>query len=63
MALPVLKLMGLGPLASWSWLWVFVPVWGPWALLSVIMLLERLVEALQGVHSTKTQLVVSPQAY
>jgi hypothetical protein len=62
MALPVLKFMGLGPMASWSWLWVLMPVWGPWAVLSVIMVFERLVEALQGVRNTQTQLVVSQQS-
>ena len=28
----VCKVFGLGAIASWSWWWVFAPVWGPIAL-------------------------------
>jgi hypothetical protein len=59
MALPILKLVGVAAVASWSWLWVLVPVWGPGALLTVMIGAERLVEVLQGLHTPKAQLVVS----
>lgn len=28
---------------SWSWLWVTVPLWGPWALLAAILLMVVLI--------------------
>ena len=31
----VLKLTGVGMVATWSWWWVLAPIWGPWVLLLV----------------------------
>jgi hypothetical protein len=59
MALPVLKYAGVGPMAHWSWLWVLAPVWGPGALLGVIVSIEQVIEAVQVGKDTKTQLVTS----
>ena len=59
MAMPILKLVGVSPFVNWSWLWVLAPTWGPGALLTLIVSFERLVEVLQGMHSTKTQLAVN----
>lgn len=28
-----LKLLGVAPVASWSWLWVTSPIWGGWLLI------------------------------
>ena len=39
-ALPALKLLHLTKVSQWSWLWVTVPVWGPSALLALILALE-----------------------
>lgn len=44
MALPVLKLLRFPAVADWSWVWVTVPVWGPGALLALVLALEWLVE-------------------
>lgn len=35
----VLKLCGIGAVAQWSWLWVLSPIWIPWALIIVGLLI------------------------
>ena len=32
-----LKLIGIDPVASWSWWWVMAPIWGP-AVLAVVVI-------------------------
>lgn len=32
-----LKLIGISPVATWSWWWVTAPLWGPTALVLVIL--------------------------
>lgn len=44
MAMPVLKLLGLSAVAGWSWVWVLAPVWGPGALLALVLAIEWVVE-------------------
>jgi len=38
-----LKLIGVAPVATWSWWWVTAPFWGGFALLLVIMAFAGLV--------------------
>ena len=35
-----LKLAGLGVVATWSWWWVFSPLWIPLSLLGVLVLIS-----------------------
>lgn len=42
----VMKVMGLGAVASWSWWWVTAPLWGPIALVIGIALLLALIGGL-----------------
>lgn len=37
-----LKLAEIGPVAHWSWLWIFSPLWLPLVLMGVIMLIVLL---------------------
>ncbi|OWP62909.1 transmembrane Fragile-X-F family protein [Hymenobacter amundsenii] len=44
LTLLVLKLNGHTPVAGWSWWWIWLPLWGPWALVLVaaaLLLLAR----------------------
>ena len=34
-----LKLVGVEPVASWSWWWVTAPLWAPWVLIISIFVL------------------------
>ena len=43
--LPTLKLLQVPVVASWSWLAVLAPVWGPGVLLSLILAVEWVVGA------------------
>lgn len=40
LTLPVLKLLGIANVADWSWFWVTVPIWGPGALLTLVVITE-----------------------
>ena len=42
----VMKVMGLGAVASWSWWWVTAPLWGPIAFVIGVALLLSLVAGL-----------------
>lgn len=42
-----LKLGEVGAVASWSWLWVLSPLWGPLALVVVVALLFYMAEAVR----------------
>lgn len=33
----ILKLAEVGQVASWSWLWVTAPLWGPFALVMTVL--------------------------
>lgn len=37
-----LKLVGVAPVAAWSWLWVLSPLWIPFVLVIVILLIVGL---------------------
>lgn len=46
----VLKLAGIGVVASWSWLWVFSPLWAPLAvgmLILVVVLLAIIIKSVR----------------
>lgn len=45
MLLPVLKLLQVPVVADWSWFGVLAPVWGPGALLAIILAIEGVVGA------------------
>lgn len=47
--LPILKLLHAPGVADWSWFGVLTPVWGPGAMLAVIVAIERITSALKGV--------------
>jgi hypothetical protein len=56
MTLPAFKLLHVSTVAEWSWLWIMLPVWGPSALLVLVLGIEqmaRLGKAKEGtsVHS------------
>lgn len=34
------KIFGVAPVASWTWLWVTAPFWGPYALFLLILLIQ-----------------------
>ena len=36
-----LKLAGLGVVATWSWWWVFSPLWIPLSLLGILVLISH----------------------
>jgi L-cystine uptake protein TcyP (sodium:dicarboxylate symporter family) len=59
MTLPVCKLVGVGPMAHWSWLWVLAPVWGPGALLAVIIGVEGIIDAVQAKQYSEQELTAS----
>lgn len=40
LALPMLKLLGIASVADWPWFWVTVPIWGPGALLTLVLTTE-----------------------
>jgi hypothetical protein len=42
MALPILKLLHVSPVSTWSWLWVMLPFWAPSVLLAVVLGIEQL---------------------
>jgi hypothetical protein len=42
MALPILKLLHVSPVSSWSWLWVTLPLWSPSVLLALVLGVEQL---------------------
>lgn len=42
----VMKVMGLGAVASWSWWWVTAPLWGPIAFVIGVALLLSFVAGL-----------------
>lgn len=48
----VLKLLSIGPVASWSWWWVLAPLWAPTALILVIGIIVLLVGAVYESHKT-----------
>ena len=48
--LPVLKLLQVPIIADWSWLGVLIPVWGPGALLALILAAEWVVSAVKRIH-------------
>ena len=35
----VMKLAGIGQVATWSWWWVTCPLWGPAAIVLIILLI------------------------
>lgn len=39
----VMKTMGLGAVANWSWWWVTAPIWGPFAIVLGIALILSLI--------------------
>lgn len=39
----VLKLVGIAPVASWSWWWVTAPIWGPLALVVLVLAIAGIV--------------------
>lgn len=43
--LPVLKLLQVPVVADWSWFGVLAPVWGPGAILAIILAIEGVVGA------------------
>ncbi len=45
MLLPVLKLLQVPVVADWSWFGVLAPMWGPGALLAIILAIEGVVGA------------------
>jgi hypothetical protein len=47
--LPILKLLHAPGIADWSWFGVLTPVWGPGAILAVIVAAERITGALKRV--------------
>jgi len=47
--LPILKLLHAPGIADWSWFGVLTPVWGPGAMLAVIVAIERIMSALKRV--------------
>jgi hypothetical protein len=47
--LPILKLLHVPGVADWSWFGVLTPVWGPGALLALIIAFERLVSTAKRV--------------
>lgn len=40
LTLPMLKLLGITNVADWSWVWVAAPIWGPGALLTLMLAVE-----------------------
>lgn len=42
----VLKLAEIGPVASWSWWWVTSPMWGPLAIVALILVVGGLLAGL-----------------
>ena len=46
-----LKLAEVGPVAQWSWWWVFSPIWIPLALVGVIAMIVGMVVIVQ--HKNK----------
>jgi hypothetical protein len=45
LTLPILKLLHMTMVSTWSWLWVTVFFWGPGALLALILALEWIEES------------------
>jgi hypothetical protein len=45
LVLPFLKLLQVPGIADWSWLSVLAPIWGPGALLVIILAVERVAGA------------------
>jgi small Trp-rich protein len=44
----VLKLVGVQPVAGWSWWWVTAPFWGPFAFLLALLLFSGACMSLFG---------------
>lgn len=51
LAFIIMKLAGIGAVATWSWLWVLAPFWIPLAILAVILVLWGLFAVIAAVVS------------
>ena len=44
----LLKILSIEPVASWSWVWVFSPIWLPFAIVVGVILIFVLIKTRQN---------------
>lgn len=57
LALPMLKFLRITNVADWSWFWATAPIWGPGALLLVMLTVERIADLRKPVALRRPTLV------